>query len=74
MPTLISPNEMQEWIEQVLAEQPHIGMRKAVRNIVWEARSPFDPRASRRPKTAFVFGVFLFVAAAACFCYFNLGN
>ena len=74
MATSISPNEMQKWIEQEIAEQPHIGLRKALMDIVLEARTPFDPRARRKPKTAFVLGAVLFVAAAICFCYFNCGS
>jgi len=70
----ILPNEMQKWIEREIAEQPHIGFRKALIDIVLEARSPFDPRARRKPKAAFVLGAVLFVAAAICFCYFNLGS
>jgi hypothetical protein len=70
----ISPNEMQTWIEREIAEQPHIGFRKALMDIVLEARSPFDPRARRKPKAACVLGAVLFVAAAICFCYFNLGS
>lgn len=74
MATPISPNEMQKWIEQEIAEQPHIGFRKALLDIVLEARSPFDPQARRKPKTAFVLGVLLLVAAAVCFFYFNVGS
>ena len=74
MATPISPNEMQKWIEQEIAEQPHIGLRKALMAIVVEPRSPFDPRARRKPRTAIVLGAVLFVAAAICFCYFNLGS
>jgi len=74
MATPISPNEMQKWIEREIAEQPHIGFRKALMDIVLEARSPFDPRARRKPKAVFVLGAVLFVAAAICFCYFNLGS
>jgi hypothetical protein len=70
----ILPNEMQKWIERGIAEQPHIGFQKALMDIVLEARSPFDPRARRKPKAAFVLGAVLFVAAAICFCYFNLGS
>lgn len=65
---------MQKWIEQEIAEQPHIGLRKALMDIVLEARSPFDPRARRKPKTAFLLGTALIVAAAVCFCYFNTGS
>lgn len=70
----ISPNEMEKWIEQEISEQPHIGFRKALMDIVLEARSPFDPRARRKPKAAFVLGTALIVAAAVCFCYFNIGS
>jgi hypothetical protein len=74
MATPISPNEMQKWIEQEIAEQPHIGFRKALMDMVLEARSPFDPQARRKPKAAIVLGAVLFVAAGICFCYFNFGS
>lgn len=74
MATAISSNEMQKWIEQALAGQPHIGFRKAVMDIVFEARNPFDPQVRRKPKAPFVLGVGLLAAAAICFCYFNLAG
>lgn len=70
----ISPKEMRKWIEQEIAEQPHIGFRRALMDIVLEPRSPFDPQTRRKPKAAFVLGVVLIVAAGICFCYFNLGS
>lgn len=72
MPTAISPGEMKKWIEQALAQQPDIGLRKAVVDIVLQARSPFDPQPRRKPRAGFVLGAILFGAAAICFCYFNL--
>lgn len=74
MATPISPNQVQEWIDQALGEQPDIGMRKALMDVLFEARSPFDPRAKRKPKAAFALGLGLFAATAICFCYFNLGG
>ena len=62
---------MQKWIELALTQQPDIGLKKAVLNIILEARSPFDSRARRKPKVAFVLCAVLFGAAAICFCYFN---
>lgn len=70
MPVTISPNEMQRWIDEELAEQPDIGLRKTIMNVFLERRSPFDPRARRKPKVAFLLGAILFVAAAICFCNF----
>lgn len=74
MATLISPKGMQKWIEQEISEQAHIGFRTAVMDIVFEARSLFDPQARRKPKAAFVLGVVLIVALGICFCYFNVGR
>ncbi len=74
MPESIPPNEMQKWIEQALAEQPHIGLRKMVANIVLQARSPFDPRARRKPRVGFVLGAIFFAAAVICFCYFTFAG
>lgn len=71
MAALISPNEVQKWIELALAEQPNIGIIRAVMNIVLEAPSSFDPLARRKPRAGFVLGAVLFAAAAVCFCYFN---
>jgi hypothetical protein len=74
MPAPISPGEMLKWIEESLAQQPHIGLRKAVTNIVLEARSLFDPRARRRPRVGFALGAVFFAAAVICFCYFNFAG
>ena len=64
---------MQKWIEQALAQQPHIGLRKVAMNIVLEARSPFDGQARRKPRVGFVLSAMFFAAAVICFCYFNFG-
>lgn len=72
--TPISPKEMQKWIEQEIAEQPHIGFRKVLMNIVLETRNPFEPQTRRKPKAAFVLSAVLIVAAGICFCYFNVGS
>jgi len=74
MPAAIPPNEMQKWIEQALAQQPHIGLRKAVMNIVLEPRSPFDPQARRKPRAGFMLGALFCTAAVVCFCYFNFAG
>lgn len=65
---------MERWIEEVLTEQPDIGLGKAAVGFFFEACSPFDPRARRKPKAAFVLGAILSAAAAICFCYFNLAR
>lgn len=62
---------MQKWIELELAQQPEIGFRKAVVNMVVQARSPFDPRARRKPRTGVVLAALLLAATAICFLYFN---
>lgn len=71
MPTVVSPIEMQKWIDEVLAECPDIGLKRAFMNIILEGHNPFDSRASRRPRTGFLLCAALFAAAAVCFCYFN---
>lgn len=62
---------MQKWIELELAQQPEIGFRKAVVHMVVQPRSPFDPRARRKPRTEAVLTALLFAAVAICFFYFN---
>lgn len=62
---------MQKWIELELAQQPEIGFRKAVVNMVVQARSPFDPRARRKPRTGVVLAALLLAATVICFLYFN---
>jgi hypothetical protein len=71
MPVPVSPGEMQKWIEESLAQQPHIGLRKTIVNIILEARSPFDPQARRRPRVGFVVSAIIFALAVICFCFFN---
>ena len=62
---------MQKWVELELAQRPEIGFRKAVVNMVLQARSPFDPRARRKPRTEVVLAALLLAAVAICFLYFN---
>lgn len=65
---------MQKWIAEALAQQPHIGLRKAIVNIVLEARSPFDPQARRRLRVGFVLSAIFLALAVVCFCYFNFAG
>lgn len=65
---------MQKWIEESLAQQPHIGLRKAVVNMVLESHNPFDLSARRKPRACFVLGTVFFAAAVICFCYFNFAG
>jgi hypothetical protein len=74
MPVPISPGEMQKWIEESLAQRPHIGLRKAVANMVLESHNPFDSRVRRKPRVGFALGAVFFAAAVICFCYFNLAG
>jgi hypothetical protein len=74
MPAAIASEEMQKWIERALAAQPDIGLERAVVNVVLEARSPFDPRARRKPRPWVVLGAVLFTAVAICFCYFSFAG
>lgn len=74
MADAISPKDMERWIEEALAERPDIGLGKAVVDFVFEGRNPFEPRARRKPRTAFVLGAILFAAAVVCFWYFNLAG
>jgi len=74
MASFISPREVQKWVEQALGERPDIGLKKAVAKVIFEARSPFDPRARRKPRTGIVFGAIFLAASAICFCYFNLAG
>lgn len=72
MPTAISPGEVRKWIEQAMAQQPDIGLKKAVADILLQAHSPFDPQARRKPRVGFVLGAIFFAAAVICFYCFNL--
>jgi hypothetical protein len=74
MSVSVSPGEMQKWIEESLAQQPHIGLRKALVNMVLEAHNPFDSRARRKPRAGFALGAVFFAAAVICFCYFNFAG
>jgi hypothetical protein len=72
MPTPVSPREMHTWIAESLGQQPDIGLRKAIVNMVLEAPNPFDPTARRKPKAGFLLGTILLAVSVGCFCYFNL--
>jgi hypothetical protein len=74
MRAAISPGEMQKWIDQALAQQPHIGLKKTVVHMGLEAHNPFDSRTRRKPRSGFVLGAVLFATAAICFCYFNFAG
>jgi hypothetical protein len=71
MPTQISSNEMHAWLKESLGQRSDIGVKKAVVNALFEPANLFDPRARRKPKSAFVLGAILFAIAAACFFFFN---
>ena len=74
MPAPVSPSEIRAWIEKSLGQRPDFGFWKAVVNMSFEAPSPFDPRARRKPKIGFLIGAMLFAVAVGCFCYFNVAR
>jgi hypothetical protein len=54
-----------------LEQRPDFGFQKIFLNLALEPASPFDPKQSRRLKKGFVLAVFLALALAAAFFYFN---
>ena len=74
MPTQISSLEVHAWIKEFLGQRSDIGLKKAIVNMLFEPRSPFDSRARRKPKAGFVLGATLCMAAVICFCYFNFAR
>ena len=50
---------------------PDFGLQRMLLNLALEPASPFDPKQSRRFKRGFVLAVFLELALAATFIYFN---
>ena len=55
-----------------LEQHPDFGLQKTFLNLALEPASPFDPKQTRRFKKGFVLAVFLALALAATFLYFNL--
>jgi hypothetical protein len=72
MPKRISPEEGRAWFEEHLRQRRDLGLGKAMANMVLEPRNPFDPRARRRPRVAFVLAASLFAIAVSWFVYFNI--
>jgi hypothetical protein len=54
-----------------LEQRPDFGLQKIFLNLALEPASPFDPKQTRRLKKSFVLAVFLVLALAATFIYFN---
>jgi len=54
-----------------LERRPDFGLQKMLLNLALEPASPFDPKQSRRLKKSFVLAVFLALALATTFIYFN---
>ncbi len=54
-----------------LEQRPDFGLQKIFLDLALEPASPFDPKQSRRLKKSFVLAVFLALALAATFLYFN---
>ena len=58
-------------LSQYLGNRPHVGVGKAVRDAVFEAANPFDPKAARLPRRWFVWFSLLAAMAFDFFFYFN---
>jgi hypothetical protein len=54
-----------------LEQRPDFGFQNMLLNLALEPASPFDPKQVRRFKKGFVLAVFLALAFAATFIYFN---
>lgn len=52
-------------------QRPDFGLQRMLLNLALEPVSPFDPKQTRRFKKGFVLAVFLELALAATFIYFN---
>ena len=74
MPAPVSPSEIRGWIEKSLGQRPNFGLWRAVVDMSFEAPSPFDPRAQRKPKIGFLIGTVLLAVAVGCLCYFNVAR
>ncbi len=72
MKTRVTPVEVHAWLEESLRARADFGFRKAIARFVFEAPSPFDPQARRKPRAEFLIFVLLVTAAMACFLYFNV--
>jgi hypothetical protein len=72
MPKTVTPSELHSWLEQNLRARADLGFRKALRHLVFESPSPFDPQGRRRPRAGFLIVILLAAAAIASFLYFNV--
>ncbi len=70
----VASRDVHAWIKESLGQRPDIGFRKAISDVIFEPRNPFDVRARRKPKTGFLLGAILFGAFLGCFCYFNFAR
>ncbi len=52
-------------------QRPDFGFQTMLLNLALEPASPFDPKQTRRFKKGFVLAVFLVLALATTFIYFN---
>ncbi len=72
MKTSVTPPEVHAWLDEGLEARADLGLRKATARFVFEAPSPFDPQARRKPRAEFTILVLLVTAAMASFLYFNV--
>jgi hypothetical protein len=72
MDTLVTPDDIHEWLTDHFRQISELGFYKAAANLVFQPRNPFAPEKRREPRAGFLVAAGLFIAAAASLAYFNL--
>jgi hypothetical protein len=68
----VALKEMRAILLENLNSRPELGLRKGIADLMLEPRNPFDPKAPRQPKKAFVLLVLFGALSISAFVYFNL--
>lgn len=66
-----STHEVYTALTGYFEHRPDFGLQKMFLNLALEPASPFDPKQTRRFKKGFILAVFLALALATTFIYFN---
>lgn len=70
----ITREETSAWFAGRMNERPDHGLGKAILNLMFHPRNPFNPKERRKFRGAFLWAVAWIGAAVCLFAYFNFAR